>query len=123
MNIAKQIPAFLLALIFIVFGANYFLHFIPMPAPSKDDAGDFAGLLYRTGFLAVVKVLEIIIGILLVIKLTRSLALLLIAPIVVNIFLFEIVIAHKPGIGVALLLINTIGIFLSKEKYLGIIKK
>ena len=55
-----------------------------------------------------VKVLEIIIGILLVIKPTRALALLLIAPIVVNIFLFEIVIAHKPGIGVALLLINTI---------------
>ena len=123
MNISKQIPAFLLAFVFIVFGANYFLHFIPMPAPTKDDAGDFAGLLYKTGFLAVVKVLEVIIGILLVLKLTRALALLLIAPIVVNIFLFEIVIAHKPGIGVALLLINVIGIILSKEKYFSIISK
>ena len=123
MNIAKQIPAFLLAFVFIVFGANYFLHFIPMPAPSKDDAGDFAGILYKTGFLAVVKTLEVIIGILLVIKTTRALAFLLIAPIVVNIFLFEIVIAHKPGIGVVLLLINAIGIILSKEKYLGIIAK
>ena len=123
MNIAKQIPAFLLAFVFIVFGANYFLHFIPMPVPSKDDAGDFAGILYKTGFLAVVKTLEVIIGILLVIKTTRALAFLLIAPIVVNIFLFEIVIAHKPGIGVVLLLINAIGIILSKEKYLGIIAK
>ena len=123
MNIAKQIPAFLLAFVFIVFGANYFLHFIPMPAPSKDDAGDFAGILYKTGFLAVVKTLEVIIGILLVIKTTRALAFLLIAPIVVNIFLFEIVIAHKPSIGVVLLLINAIGIILSKEKYLGIIAK
>ncbi len=123
MNIAKQIPAFLLAFVFVVFGANYFLHFIPMPAPTKDDAGDFGGLLYKTGFLAVVKVLEVLIGILLVIKPTRALGLLLIAPIVVNIFLFEIVIAHKPGIGLALLVINTIGIFLSKEKYLGIIAK
>ncbi len=123
MNIAKQIPSFLLAFVFIVFGANFFLHFIPMPAPTKDYAGDFGVLLYKTGFLAIVKVLEVIIGLLLVIKTTRALALLLIAPIVVNIFLFEILIAHKPGIGVALLLINSIGIFFSKEKYLGIISK
>ena len=122
MNIAKQIPAFLLAFVFIVFGLNFFLHFMAMP-PMSGDAGTFAGLLYTSGYLTFVKVLEVSIGILLLINPTRALALLLIAPIVVNILLFEVFLAHKPGIGVALVLINTIGIFLSKEKYLGIIAK
>ena len=122
MNIAKQIPAFLLALVFIVFGLNFFLHFLPMP-PMDGDAGAFAGILYKTGYLTVVKVLEISIGILLLIKPARALALLLIAPISVNIMLFELCIAHKPSIGVVLVLINAIGIILSKEKYLGIVAK
>ena len=122
MNIAKQIPAFLLALVFIVFGLNFFFHFLPMP-PMDGDAGAFAGILYKTGYLTVVKVLEISIGILLLIKPARALALLLIAPISVNIMLFELCIAHKPSIGVVLVLINAIGIILSKEKYLGIVAK
>ncbi len=122
MNIAKQIPAFLLAFVFIVFGLNFFLHFMAMP-PMSGDAGAFAGLLYTSGYLTFVKVLEVSIGILLLIKPTRALALLLIAPIAVNILLFEVFLAHKPGIGVVLVLINAIGIFLSKEKYFGIIAK
>ena len=122
MNIAKQVPAFLLAFVFIVFGLNFFLHFMAMP-PMSGDAGAFAGLLYTSCYLTFVKVLEVSIGILLLIKPTRALALLLIAPIAVNILLFEVFLAHKPGIGVVLLLINAIGIFFSKEKYLGIIAK
>lgn len=121
MNIVKQIPALLLALVFIVFGAMFFLH-LPMP-PMSGDAGAFAGLLYKTGYLTVVKVLEVSIGILLAIPFTRALGLLLIAPICVNIMLFELCIAQKPGIGVALVLINALAIFLKKEKYLGIIAK
>jgi len=74
MNIIKQIPAYLLALVFIVFGLNFFLHFIPMP-PMAGDAGAFAGLLYKTGYLLVVKVLEVSIGILLLVPATRALAL------------------------------------------------
>ena len=122
MNIAKQIPAYLLALVFIVFGLNFFLHFLPMP-PMDGDAGAFAGLLYKSGYLTIVKVLEISIGILLVIKPTRALALLLIAPIVVNILLFEACFAHKLGIGHLLILVNIIGIYFNKEKYMDIISK
>jgi len=36
--------------------------------------------------------------------------------------LFELCIAHQPGIGVLLVIINAIGIFLSKDKYMGIVK-
>ncbi len=117
----KHIPAYLLALVYLVFGSNFFLHFIPMP-PMAGNAGAFAGLLYSTGFLAFVKVLEISFGLLLLIPKTRALAYLLIAPISVNILLFEIFMAQQPGIGVLLVVLNAIGIFVNKEKYISIIK-
>jgi len=122
MNIVKQIPAFLLALVFIVFGLNFFLHFIPMPQMTGDPAV-FGGLLYKSGYMTVVKVLEVSIGILLLFKPVQALALLLIAPITINILLFEVCIAHQPGLGVVLVLVTAIGIILNKEKYLGIIAK
>jgi hypothetical protein len=121
MKHVKNIPAYLLALIYLVFGSNFFFHFIPMP-PMDGNAGAFAGLLYSTGFLAFVKVLEISLGLLLLVPKTRALAYLLIAPITVNILLFELFMAGKPGIGVLLVILNAIGIFLNKEKYISIIK-
>jgi len=121
MNIVKQIPALLLALIFFVFGLNFFLHFIPMP-PATGDAATFFGVIYTTGFLTVVKVLEITFAILIAIKPTRALALLLIAPIAVSILLFELLIAHAPGIGILLVLLNAVSIYQLKEKYLPIVR-
>jgi hypothetical protein len=117
----KHIPAYLLALIYLVFGSNFFFHFIPMP-PMDGNAGAFAGLLYSTGFLAFVKVLEISFGLLLLVPKTRALAYLLIAPITVNILLFELFMVGKPGIGVLLVILNAVGIFANKEKYISIIK-
>ncbi len=117
----KQIPAYLLALVFLVFGLNFFLNFMPMP-PMTGDAGTFAGLLYTSGYLKFVKVLEVSIGLLLVIPKTRALALILIAPIVVSILLFEVFLANQPGIGVLLIILNAVGIYLNKEKYMSIIR-
>ena len=121
MNILKQIPAYLLAIAFFVFGLNFFFHFMPKQPTPTGDAGTFIGVIYSTGFLKIVKILEILFAILIAIKATRALGLLLIAPIVVNIFLYEIVIAHQPGIGVALVALNALAIYLSKEKYQSII--
>ena len=116
-----NIPAYLLALIYLVFGANYFLHFLTMP-PMAGDAGAFAGLLYTTGFLAVVKVLEIVFAVLLIVPATRALAALLIAPISINILLFELLIAHQPGIGILLVILNALLIYINKEKYFSIVR-
>jgi putative oxidoreductase len=120
MKITKQIPAYLLAFVFIVFGANYFLHFIPMPSMSGDPL-TFMTLFGGTGYMTLVKVLEIVIGILLVMPKTRALGLLLILPIVVNILCFEVFIAKEVGLGIALLVLNALGIFLNKEKYASIL--
>ncbi len=120
MKITKQIPALLLALVFLVFGANYFLKFIPMP-PMSGDPLTFMMLFGGSGYMTFVKVLEIAFAILLVLPKTKALGLLLILPIVVNIVCFEVFIAKQPGLGIALLLINFLGIFFNKEKYSGIL--
>jgi putative oxidoreductase len=116
----KNIPAYLLALVYLVFGSNFFLKFIDMP-PMEGNAGAFIGVLYSTGFLAFVKVLEIVLGLLLVLPATRRLALVLIAPISVNILLFELFIAHQPGIGILLVLLNGFAIYQNRKSYMPIV--
>ena len=90
--------------------------------PMAGDAGTFVGLLYTTKFLLVVKLIEVTCAVLILIPKTRALALLLIAPITVNILLFELLIAKAPGIGVVLLLVNILAIVFNKDSYWGIIK-
>ena len=83
----------ILGLIFFVFGLNGFLQFIQMP-PMPLEAGQFMGALGATGYMfPVVKVLEIICGALFLLGAFNPLALMLIAPIIVNIVLFHAVLA------------------------------
>jgi putative oxidoreductase len=120
MKVAKHIPAYLLAIVFIVFGANFFINFMPMP-PLTGDTLTFMNLFGGSGYMALIKILEIGFGVLLILSKTRALGLLLVLPIVVNILCFEVFIAKQPGIGIALLIINIIGIYFNREKYKGII--
>jgi putative oxidoreductase len=83
MRIAGLIARYLLGLIFVVFGANGFLHFIPMPPP-PGVAGQFMGALFVSHVLVVVFLLQLIGGILLLVGRYVPLALVL-----VNIVLFH----------------------------------
>jgi hypothetical protein len=121
MKIIKNLPVYLLALIYLVFGSNYFFHFLTMP-PMAGNAGAFAGLLFTTKFLLVVKVLELSLALLMLVPATRALALLLIAPVTVNILLFELLIAQQPGIGILMVILNGLAIYQLKDKYIGIVK-
>jgi len=89
----------LLGLLFLVFGLNYFLNFIPMPPgpPEGSPPALFMGALVPTGYLAFVKVLEILGGILVAIPRTRNLGLLVLGPIVVNILAFQIFLVGGTG--------------------------
>ncbi len=120
MKIAKHIPAYLLAFVFVVFGIIYFLKLMPIP-PMTGDILTFNNLFTASGYMTFVKVLEVSFGLLLIFPKTRALGLLLILPIVVNILCFEVFIAKQPGIGVALIIINAVGIYFNKEKYKGIL--
>jgi putative oxidoreductase len=88
MRVAALIARYLLGLIFVVFGANGFLHFIPMPPPTG-VAGQFMGALFVSHVLVVVFLLELIPGLLLLIGRYVPLALVLLGPVIVNIVLFH----------------------------------
>lgn len=95
MKIAGNIAGILLGLVFVVFGLNYFLRFIPIPPPPEGSpAAQFMGAIYASGFLAFVKVLEITGGILTAIPRTRPLGLLILVPIIVNIVAFHVFLAR-----------------------------
>jgi uncharacterized membrane protein YphA (DoxX/SURF4 family) len=85
---AGLIARYLLGLIFVVFGANGFLHFIPMPPP-PGVAGQFMGALFVSHVLVVVFLLQLIGGILLLVGRYVPLALVLLGPVIVNIVLFH----------------------------------
>ena len=86
---APAVARYLLGTIFFVFGLNGFLGFIPQPAPPP-DAGSFLGALAATGYMfPLIKGTEVLAGLLLLGKRFVPLALLLLAPIVVNIFAYH----------------------------------
>jgi putative oxidoreductase len=89
MKIAVIIARSMLGLIFLVFGLNFFLHFIPM-APSSGKAGAFEGGLFGAGyFFPFMKVIEVVSGFFLLINRYTAFFLLLLFPITVNICLFH----------------------------------
>lgn len=78
-----------LGLIFFVMGLNGFFNFMPQPEV-PGPAGAYLGALAQTGyFFPVLKVTEITAGFLLLAGVAVPLALVLLAPIVVQIFLFH----------------------------------
>ena len=80
----------LLGLVFFVFGLNGFLHFIPMPPP-QGKAAQFMGGLAATGYLIPLLFgVQVIAGAALLVRRFVPLALILLAPIIVNIVLFHV---------------------------------
>ena len=86
-----NVVAGILGLLFLVFGLNFFLQFMPVPPPPEGSpAAAFLGSMYGSGYLAFVKVLEIAGGIALAIPMLRRLGLLLLGPVIVNILAFGV---------------------------------
>ena len=101
MKITSVIARFLLGLIFLVFGLNGFFHFLSMPAPTG-VAGQFMGALFVSNFLIVIFVMQLIGAVLLLVNRYVPLALTLLAPIIVNILLFHLLMAPS-GVLLAIL--------------------
>jgi hypothetical protein len=98
-SIVTQVVAAILGVLFLVFGLNFFLQFIPIPpAPEGSPAAQFLGALYVSGFLALVKVLEILGGLLVAVPATRRLGLLVLGPVIANIVLFQIYFTGGAGL-------------------------
>ena len=102
---APVIARTLLGLTFVVFGANYFLHFLPEPAVSP-EVGAYLGALVAGKILTLIKIVEISAGVLLLANRFPALALALLAPVEVGILAFHAVFGPAdlplPGVVVAL---------------------
>src|SRR6202140_4976407 len=92
MKITSVIARVLLGLIFLVFGLNGFLHFIPMPPPAG-IAGQFFGSIFASHYWVVIFGVQILGGLLLLASRFVPLALVILGPVVVNIFFFHALMA------------------------------
>jgi uncharacterized membrane protein YphA (DoxX/SURF4 family) len=83
-----------LGLVFTVFGFNFFFHFLPMPPPPAGRVSTFLAGVMATGYLMqLVHAVEAAAGILLLANRFVPLALTVLAPIVVNILGFHLLVA------------------------------
>jgi putative oxidoreductase len=92
MKIACTIARYLLGLIFLTFGLNGFLHFIPMPPPTG-VAGQFFGALFVSRFYVVLFAVQILSAVLLLANRYVPLAVTILAAVIFNILCFHILMA------------------------------
>jgi uncharacterized membrane protein YphA (DoxX/SURF4 family) len=92
-RIATAIIRILLGVIFLVFGLNGFLNFMPQPKDLPQEIITISGALMKAGYLAVVSGAEVLIAVLLLTNSFVPLALALLAPIIVGILTFHIFVA------------------------------
>ena len=100
MKTVSAIARYLAGLIFLVFGLNGFLHFIPLPPPSG-IAAQFMGALYVSHYLTLIFGLQVIGGVLLLVNRFVPLAVAILAPVIVNILSFHALMAPS-GLPLAL---------------------
>ena len=123
MKIATIIARSLLGLIFVVFGSNMFLHFIPMPPPPEGPAREFMTALFLSHYLYVVGALQVVGGVLLFTGRWTPLGLALVGPVIVNILCFHLLMAPA-GLPLAIV-VSLLALFLLwryREHFAGLVK-
>lgn len=100
MRIAATISRYLLGVVFLVFGLNGFLHFIPQPPPTG-LALQFFIAVSASHFIAAVFAIQTVSGALLLLNRYVPLALTMLAGLLFNILDFHIAILHG-GLGLPL---------------------
>jgi len=120
MKFLRHVPAAILAFLFLFGGISFFLPLLPVPAMTGNSL-TFFNLLGTTGYMAIVKILEIIGGALIILPRKRALATLILAPISVNIFLFEICMIGTPGISILLIALIGLVIYQEKQKFMALL--
>jgi putative oxidoreductase len=106
MKIATIIVRVLLGLIFVFFGSNAFLRFLPMPPLPQGLAGEYLHAFFASGYVYFIGGLQVIGGLLLLIGKFVPLGLTILGAIIVNIWLFHLLMAPEglpPGIVVTIL--------------------
>lgn len=86
---APTISRYLLGLVFLVFGLNGFLHFIPQPPMPDGLANQYMNVMVASQYFVLVFVIQVVCAALFLSNQYVPLAPTLIAPVIVNILLFN----------------------------------
>jgi len=95
MKIATVIARILLGLIFVFFGSNAFLHFLPMPPLPQGVAGEYLHAFFASGYVNVIGGFQVIGGLLLLIGRFVPLGLTILGAVIVNIWAFHLLMAPE----------------------------
>ena len=90
MRIAVRVARILLGILFVFFGSNAFLNFLPMPPMPPGSARDFLYSLVDSHYVFVVSGCQVLGGMLLLINRYIPLALTILGAVIVNILSYHI---------------------------------
>jgi putative oxidoreductase len=97
MRIFTIIARVLLGLVFVVFGSNAFLHFLPMPPLPQGVTGEYLHAFFASGYVYVIGGFQVVGGLLLLIGRFVPLGLTILCAIIVNIWAFNLLMAPEPA--------------------------
>ena len=126
MKIATNIAGGLLGFLFVAFSLMILLNLVhPPPPPAGSPIAMFMGVFVPSGWLTLVKICELIGGILVAIPKTRNFGLLVLGPIIINILAFHILVAKGAGLVGIPLFIAFLALFLlwaERKAFAGLMK-
>ena len=99
MKIAINFAGGLLGFLFVTISLMVLLKIAtPPPPPAGSPVAMFMGVFIPTGWLTMVKIFELIGGILVAFPKMRNFGLLILGPIIINILAFHILVVHGDGL-------------------------
>jgi putative oxidoreductase len=125
MKLLTIIARVLLGLIFVFFGSNGFLHFLPMPPLPQGVTGEYLHAFFASGYVYVISGFQVIGGLLLLIGRFVPLGLTILGAIIVNIWAFHLLMAPELGGLVPAIVVSVLELFLVwryRDRFVGILR-
>ena len=123
MKVLTIIARVLLGLIFVFFGSNAFLHFLPMPPLPQGVTGEYLHAFFASGYVYVISGFQVAGGLLLLIGRFVPLGLTILAAIIVNIWAFHLLMAPEgvpPAVVVTILELFLVWSY--RDRFAGILR-
>jgi putative oxidoreductase len=123
MKVLTVIARILLGLIFVFFGSNGLLHFLPMPPLPQGVAGEYLHSFFASGYVYVISSFQLVGGLLLLIGRFVPLGLTILGAVIVNIWAFHLLMAPEglpPAVVVTVLELFLVWSY--RDRFAGILR-